>query len=234
MMARRQWVSLGEVVLCSGFPSQLLLGLLAIRAGFSPGDQATGLALPFVAAVALADTAVLAALMAFFIRRRGDSVSAVYLGGRSTWREAALGLLLVPLVLVFISTTIVVLGRVAPWLHTVPQNPFGLMAATPEAAVLLAIVALVAGGLREELQRGFLLQRFKTDLGGLGVGLVLTSVTFGLGHVQQGWDAVIVTMSLGLFWALLYVARSSIVAAVISHGLANAIQVAVAYLQQTL
>jgi membrane protease YdiL (CAAX protease family) len=96
------------------------------------------------------------------------------------------------------------------------------------------LVAVVAGGLREELQRAFLLHRFRSDLGGAVNGLILTSVAFGLGHLLQGWDAVIVTGLLGAFWGGLYLARRSITAGVVSHGLTNAAQVMIAYAQRNL
>jgi membrane protease YdiL (CAAX protease family) len=82
-------------------------------------------------------------------------------------------------------------------------------------------VAVVAGGVREELQRAFLLHRFRTSLGGPVVGLVVTSVAFGLGHTLQGWDAAVVTGALGAFWAAMYLGRGSAVAPIVSHGLFN-------------
>ena len=69
------------------------------------------------------------------------------------------------------------------------------------------------------------------ELGGPVSGLVITSIAFGLGHVVQGWDAVIVTGLLGAFWGTLYVVRHSIVAAVVSHALANGVQVLIAFAQ---
>ena len=62
---------------------------------------------------------------------------------------------------------------------------------------------MVAGGIREEMQRAFLLHRFRTDLGGAAIGLLLTSAAFGIGHLVQGWDAVLVTAALGAFWGAL-------------------------------
>jgi membrane protease YdiL (CAAX protease family) len=48
----------------------------------------------------------------------------------------------------------------------------------------------------------------------------------------QGWDAVLVTAALGAFWGLLYLVRGSIVAAMVSHALANGSQVLIAYAQR--
>jgi membrane protease YdiL (CAAX protease family) len=43
-------------------------------------------------------------------------------------------------------------------------------------------------------------------------------VVFGLGHFEQGYDAMIATGTLGLIWGFLYVARRSIVAPMVSHA----------------
>ena len=81
----------------------------------------------------------------------------------------------------------------APWLHNVPTNPLESMAGTAAGAAVLGVVAIFAGGVREELQRAFLLRRFEQHLGGAVVGVVVLSVAFGLGHIVQGWDAVVTT-----------------------------------------
>ena len=68
------------------------------------------------------------------------------------------------------------------------------------------VLLMMAGGLREELQRAFLLRRFEQHLGGARVGLVVTSLAFGLGHTLQGWDAAVGTALLGAVWGALYLA----------------------------
>jgi membrane protease YdiL (CAAX protease family) len=232
MIARRQWQSAGEVVLCSGFPTQLALSGAARLAGLAPQTPDGGLSICFVAVVSLGDTVLLAGLIGWLLARRGESARAVFGGRRAQGREAGFGLLLAPAVVVFISSTIWILRSVVPELRTVPDNPLEAMARSLDGAILLAVVAVLAGGFREEFQRAFLLHRFRADLGGAGGGLLLTSVGFGLGHWLQGWDAVIVTALLGAFWGALYLVRGSITAGVVSHGLANAAQVVVAYLQR--
>jgi membrane protease YdiL (CAAX protease family) len=91
------------------------------------------------------------------------------------------------------------------------------------------VVAVVAGGLREEVQRAFILHRFEQYLGGAMVGLVVFSVAFGLGHLIQGQDAAIATGLLGAFWGIVYLKRRSIVAPVICHALFNLTEVVIAY-----
>ena len=82
----------------------------------------------------------------------------------------------------------------------------------------VGVVVMVAGGLREETQRGFILHRFDTHLGGGVAGLLLYSLLFGLGHVDQGRDAALATAVLGLVWGAVYLSRRSIVAPMISHA----------------
>jgi membrane protease YdiL (CAAX protease family) len=229
MLVRRRWQSLAEVVLCSGFPTQLGLGGIAMLVGVPAMSRSGGLTLEFVTFVSAADTALLMAMIVWFLRMRGESLREVLVGPRPG-REVSLGLLLSPAVVLFMGLGMWWLRRVIPGLPTVPENPFSQLAQSPAGAATVLLVAIVAGGLREEVQRGFLLHRFD-DLGGRASGLVVTSLAFGLGHVVQGWDAVIVTGLLGALWGALYIVRRSVVAAVVSHALANGVQVLIAFAQ---
>src|SRR5204862_190872 len=76
-------------------------------------------------------------------------------------------------------------------------------------AALLGLIAIVAGGVREELQRAFLLDRFERNLGPSWAGVMLLSTAFGLGHLLQGRDAAIATGAMGAFWAVVYLRRRS-------------------------
>jgi membrane protease YdiL (CAAX protease family) len=89
---------------------------------------------------------------------------------------------------------------------------------------------IVAGGIREEIQRAFLLHRFEQWLGGGGVGVLVTSVAFGAGHLIQGVDAAIATGLLGAFWGVVYLRRRSIVAPMISHAGFDLLQIAFQFL----
>jgi hypothetical protein len=57
----------------------------------------------------------------------------------------------------------------------------------------MAVVLVVAGGIREEVQRAFLLRRFEQWLGGPVVGVIVASIGFGAGHIIQGRDVAVVT-----------------------------------------
>ena len=218
-------VALAEVLLCSSIPTQMVIGVILGIAGVAPQDADGRLSLTFVFTLSIADTVALIGLMVLLTRGHGESIWSLWVGTRPPWREALRGLALVPLVFLMVIVLLNVLTRVAPWLHNVPTNPLEQLASTPVEAAMFALVAIFAGGLREELQRAFLLRRFERHLGGAVVGVVVLSAAFGLGHFVQGWDAVVTTSMLGAFWAVVYLRRRSSVAPVVSHAGFNAIEI---------
>jgi NhaP-type Na+/H+ and K+/H+ antiporter len=50
------------------------------------------------------------------------------------------------------------------------------------------------------------------------VGVIVTSVAFGAGHLLQGYDAAIATGLLGALWGVVYLRRRSAVAPMVSHA----------------
>jgi len=89
----------------------------------------------------------------------------------------------------------------------------------------LGVGAVVAGAVREELQRAFLQDRFERHFGPPAAGVIVLSTLFGLGHVLQGWDAVIATAVLGGVWASVYVSRRSIVVPLVGHACFNSLEI---------
>ena len=217
--------AIAEIIACSSVPTQLLIASLLRTAGLMPFDDSGRLSLAFVVTLSAADTIILIGLMVILTIARGERVSELWLGSRPLGREASIGALLVPVVFILVVLLLSALMALAPWLHNVPTNPLENMASTAAGAAVLAVVAIFAGGVREELQRAFLLRRFEQHLGGAVVGVVVLSVAFGLGHIVQGWDAVVTTGLLGAFWAVLYLRRGSAVAPLVSHAGFNTLEV---------
>lgn len=212
-----------EVLLCSDVLTQIALAATFAAFGFAPDDG--HLSLNYVAALALGDSLLLVGLIVLLIRARGERVRDLLLGQRPLLSEMRAG---VPLIFVAFAIAVgllLTLQAVAPWLRTVPHNPLQDLVATPRDAVIFGLVLIVAGGVREEVQRAFLLQRFERWLGGAKVGLVVTSAAFGLGHFLQGADAAVATAVLGAFWGLTYLRRRSVGATVVSHAGFNLVQV---------
>lgn len=212
-----------EVLLCSDVPTQIALGATLATLGFAPADGQLNLS--YVAALALGDSVLLIGLIALLVRARGERMRDLLLGQRPLLSEMRAGVPLIFLAFAIAAVLLITLQAVAPWLRTVPHNPLQDLVATPRDAVMFGLVLVVAGGLREEVQRAFLLQRFERWLGGAKVGLVITSAAFGLGHFLQGADAAVATAVLGAFWGMTYLRRRSIGATVVSHAGFNLVQV---------
>lgn len=225
-------VALAQVVVCCGqIPTQTAIAAILMVAGITP-EVDGAVTLSFFAALTLIDTVVVITLMKVFLTDSGESSMTVFFGARqrphgpyNLRREVALGVISTPMVLVGALIVVATLRALVPGLHNVPVSPFESFFTTPARAAVFTFVAIVAGGVREELQRGFLLHRFDQSLGGMKVGLAIFSVIFGAAHYTQGYDIAVVTGLLGLFWGWLYLKRRSVAAAMVSHAGFNGTQV---------
>lgn len=220
---QRRAIAFGEILLCSSLPTQLSIQVLmhALGWSFEPIPSLSVLTI-----LSVGDTVLLITIMVILTRAHGESVRELWLGHRRPAGETILGLLLVPPVFLIVGVLMTVLMRLVPVLHNVPTNPLEELATNgPQDAALLGIVAIVAGGVREELQRAFLLQRFERHLGGAVVGVIVLSTAFGLGHLLQGRDAAVTTGVLGAFWAIVYLRRRSSIAPMVSHAGFNGLEV---------
>lgn len=220
-----RWTAAFQVLVCCGqIPTQTSIAAVLMLIGV-PADVNGQVTLTFFAALTLIDTVIVIALMRVFLADSNESAAEVFFGIRRWTREAALGIIFTPLVLVGALAVVAAIRTLVPSLHNVPISPFESFFDTPARALVFTFVAIVAGGVREELQRGFLLHRFEQSLGGMKVGLAVFSVAFGAAHYTQGWDVAIATGLLGLFWGWLYMKRRSVVAAMVSHAGFNGTQV---------
>ena len=224
--AQRRLVAVFEIVLCSSVPTQLALGYVLTLGGWSATTASGALSLPYVLTLSLADTLLLIVLMVALLHAHGESATALWVGERSVRREVMIGIALVPGIFLAVVVLLNAVRLLFPILHNVPTNPLEALAGnSAEEAAMFGLLAIVAGGIREELQRAFLLQRFEQHLGGAKLGVIVLSTAFGLGHYVQGWDAVITTGALGAFWAVLFLDRRSSVAPVVSHAGFNSLEI---------
>ena len=218
-------VALLETLLVSGVPTQVVVGaLLYAGLGMSPRDG-DRLSLGFFATLSLVDTLLVIGLIRLFLRATGERLSDVLVGGRPVLREILLGVAFVPAVFLVVAAVVLTLRTVAPWLQTVPDNPLLTFMDTPGRAAVFLVVVVLAGGVREEIQRAFVLHRFDQRLGGIRVGLVLFTLLFGALHVDQGVDVAIAVGTLGLIWGIVYIRRRSAVLGMVNHAGFNAMQV---------
>jgi membrane protease YdiL (CAAX protease family) len=216
-------LALLEVAICSDYPTQIALGTTFAALGFAPLTDGR-LSLSYVVLVSLVDTVLLLALMLLFMSVHRERPRDVFLGGRPVGPEIRAGIPLTAVALLLGIMVLLITRLLAPWLQNVPENPLKDLIQSPRDAALFGLVVVVAGGIREELQRAFLLRRFERWLGGGRVGVMITSLLFGVGHIIQGLDAAIATGILGAFWGFVYLRRRSVIAPVVSHSGFNLLQ----------
>jgi membrane protease YdiL (CAAX protease family) len=224
-----RWRAIGEVVLCSSYPTQIVAATALALAGVRAQDPAGGLDATFVIAMAALDAVLVVALIVWLLRRRGETLAALVIGRASPWREIVLGVALVVPVTLSVALVVTLVRLAWPALHNVPTNPMTALMANPRAALLFAITVVIAGGVREEVQRAFQLHRLTPGVMSRWPALVLTSLAFGLGHTVQGYDVAIATGGLGFLWGALWLLRGSAVAPAVCHALFNLGQVAAAW-----
>ncbi|HET9703865.1 MAG TPA: type II CAAX endopeptidase family protein [Vicinamibacterales bacterium] len=218
---RPAWPVWIEILLCSGYPTQIVLLYVLQGLGLEPVLADGALNASFIFALSLADTVLLLSLIVFLLMRRGERPARVFFGDAPAVREAAAGALSLPLVMIIVVALTLAIRRWAPSLHNVPENPLESLLGTQTGLLMFLVVVIVAGGVREELQRAFLLHRFRSDLGRPWMGVLITSLAFGLGHTLQGFDAAVITGILGALWGTMYLVRGSSVAPMVSHSLFN-------------
>jgi len=218
-------VALLEVLICSDYPTQLAIGTTFAAFGYPPFVRRGELSLAFVVGVSTADTILLIALVFAFLYAHGERPYDVFVGTRPFRVEVALGIPLTLVALGIAAAVLLTVQHVAPFLHSVEHNPLQRLLQSPRDAWLFALVVIVAGGIREEIQRAFLLHRFEQWLGGGTAGVVCTSIAFGAGHLLQGADAAIATGLLGAFWGVVYLRRRSCVAPMVSHSGFDLVQI---------
>jgi len=224
-VVRLRLIAFIEILACSGLPTQLAIAGMLSVVGIGPYDSRGQLVARYVFAVSLLDAAAVVGLVAWFLHVHGERFRQVMFGHRPAGDEALRGILHIPIVFTIAVVVMVAIDHLMPWLHNVPKNPFEGVIRSPGDAAMFALVAIVGGGVREEVQRAFILSRFERHLGGGGLGLLVSSMAFGLGHAIQGRDVAVTTAVLGAFWGFVYLRRRSVAATVVSHSGFNAAEI---------
>lgn len=209
-------LALLEVLLLSGLVSSALAFIpfsiyLGKTAHLLTSDVKT------VSAFLLLESALTFLLLAAILGLHGEKIRDLGLSWDRWKSHCWLGLALVP-ILLLVNVMVALFFRVFLPKYYVEQNPLTDIIHTPQQLILLIFSALIAGGLKEELQRAFILRRFSRYLGGAGLGLVLWSLVFGAGHYIQGVQGIVVAVLYGFAFGILYLLRGSLIAPIVAHG----------------
>jgi membrane protease YdiL (CAAX protease family) len=217
---RKSWIdrvqALFEVLLLSGLISSFLAAIPI--AGFYHKDAQSLLKdARTVSLYLLLESAITFLILAFLMKVHRESIGSLGLRWEHWRRNALIGLAVVPF-LFMINGVVALIFKIYLPKYFLEQNPLTQIIHTPEQLALFILSALVAGGIKEELQRAFIINRFRSLLGGAVVGLVLWSLAFGAGHYIQGAQGIVIASMYGFFFGVIYLLSGSLVAPIVAHA----------------
>lgn len=203
-----------EVLLVSGLVSSFFAAI-PFSIGRSPGALLQNARM--ISGFIIVEACVTLLFIWLLLRLHREDLAIFGLRRRRWAYQALVGIAVIP---ALFATNIVVgeiFRRYLP-AYYIDRNPLIELIKTPTDFAMFLFSGLLAGGIKEELQRAFILTRFRQHLGGAWLGLVLWSAAFAGGHYLQGVQGIVVAGILGFIFGILYLARNSIVAPVVSHA----------------
>jgi len=217
---RKAWVdriqAAFEIVLISGLISSFLAALpLWVFTG-----EKTGLLLKdakFISAFLLIESGITFVLLAILLKAHRESIRSLGVQWDRWKANSMLGLTLIPFLFLVNSGVSFIFRNYLPQYYT-EHNPLTDIIHSPQQLALFIVAALVAGGIKEELQRAFILNKFRSYLGGAAAGLVLWSLAFGAGHYVQGIQGIVIAAAYGFLFGLLYLMSGSLIAPIVAHS----------------
>lgn len=160
----------------------------------------------------------LAALVAFFLWRNREAAERIGWIFRNKWRDAVLGVVLfLPMTLG--TAALNQLLKAAGFSSPATPTPRFLSAGTPFEFVLAGVLVIVVAITEELIFRGYLILRFTSATQSRWAALLLSSIVFSLGHGYEGTAGVVTVGFMGLFFAIVYLARGSLMAPIVMHFL---------------
>jgi membrane protease YdiL (CAAX protease family) len=178
----------------------------------------------FLLGVALRAVCVMA-LVLLLLRADGQRFGALGLVGRRAWFDALIGF---PLTIgafvtalgagIAVSIVAMVAGSSIVQRESVSRTTtlLDLFGDTSLGAFAAAIA--VTATFEEVVFRGFLLPRLRRVTGSWIAAVSIASLLFGVGHMYEGWTAVVQTTALGVFFSGVFLVSARLLPAVVAHA----------------
>ena len=217
-------LALGDVLL-AWLSGTWLLAPLIFWSGITPDQILSDVRVLFV--FLIGEAALTLAVLHLLLRIRGESWALVA-SRPATNADIRAGFFFVPVLVL----TVIVSGLLFQWFlpsWVTLENPLLNLLTDGLGLVLMILSSILVGGIKEELQRAFVLRRFEQYLGGGQIGLILWSVAFGLGHLSQGEDNAVRAGFLGLLLGLFFLRRRNPLGPIIGHASYNVLVVLFAW-----
>ncbi len=205
-----------EVLLLSGLISSYLAALI-FSAFHGNGVDLLAMDAAIVSLFVLLEAAFTLLLLVAILKAHRETFCSLGLRWKRWKFYLLLGLGLVPFFFL-INALAASVFRVYLPKYYIELNPLTKTIQTPQQLTLFIISALVAGGIKEELQRAFILSRFRRYLGGAWLGLVLWSLAFGAAHYVQGVQGITIATLYGFIFGVVYLLSGSLIAPIVAHG----------------
>ncbi len=217
---QRVWLdrlqALFEVLLMSGLFSSFVATVpLTFR---EHGSETLLTSVRTVSSLVLLEAGITFLLLALILKAHGETIAGLGLRVGGLRRQFILGIAIVP-GLFFLNGLVGSLFRIFLPKYFTERNPLMDIIHSPQGLILFIFAALIAGGVKEELQRAFILTRFRQHLGGAWLGLILWSIAFGMGHYVQGFQGMVIAGLFGLAFGAVYLLTSNLIAPMVSHGI---------------
>ena len=186
-------------------------------------SMATSFMISGSSAISFTTTAVLSilsdlgevGLVFYFVWRNREPLSQLGWTTKKLPKEVIWGIVLFfPVVLVsnWIESIMLSLGLTAP-----SKLPSMLVAAGGSQAVLAFLLVVVVAIVEETVFRGYLLLRLQTVTRRPWAAVLLSSLIFSIGHGYEGTAGVVRVFFVGVFFAVIYLWRKSLVAPMVIH-----------------
>ena len=166
-------------------------------------------------------------LVIYFLWRNREAVARIgWVWKGKLWSEAFVGVLLFGVM--FVGAELIEQGlKAADVPGPSTQMPKFLAAHSPAQFLLAGALVIVVAIAEETIFRGYLILRLNGVTRSPAAAVILSSVIFALGHGYEGTAGVATVAYMGLFFALVYVWRGSLIAPIIMHFLQDFIGIVV-------
>ena len=163
---------------------------------------------------------ILAALVVWGIRMRGVPLRQLLGKRRPSWSEWRDDLILAGAFWIAAAILLIAIGIVMKLAHlSSPQKTLAQLAPQNALELLLWVLLSISAGICEELTfRGYLLQQFSRAGKRLWIGVLASSLLFGVAHGYEGASGIIAITVYGAMFCLLTIKRDSLRPGMMAHA----------------
>jgi membrane protease YdiL (CAAX protease family) len=212
-----------EVLLISGLVSGLIASVPMALFRIKDTDALVKNA-DFLSGYLLLESAITFLILAALMKLHRESPNSLGLRWKDWKLNLVIGLALVPCLFLINGVVALLFRSYLPRFYS-ERNPLLENLHTPLQLALFVFSALVAGGIKEEMQRAFILNRFRNYLGGAWIGLLLWSLVFGAGHYAQGVQGMVIASLYGFLFGLIYLLSGSLIAPITAHAVYDTVAI---------